>query len=193
MLVRIINNPGLRQDIMKEVTLILSANHPQPAVELSARLCECDSLVAVYNETLRLTASSVSVRTVVGPAILGNLILDKGSRLVIPYRQMLVDEQVFGADANIFNHQRFLDNPALAKSLSFKPFGGGTTLCPGRVLAQREVLSFVALALGKFQLELGEGFDESHRKVPDLETKNPCIGIMGPVTGQDVHCNVKRQ
>jgi len=191
MLVHIINNHNLCQNIIDEIAPILSAEPSLPPMEISARLCECASLAAVYHETLRLTASSVSVRTVVGPASIDDLILEKGARVVIPYRQMLLDPQVFGADAQTFNHERFLQNPTLVKSPSFKPFGGGTTLCPGRVLAQREVLTFVALAVGKFGLALGIGSDKSHRQVPELETKNPCIGIMGPVAGQDIHVLVR--
>ncbi|KAF4633341.1 hypothetical protein G7Y89_g4783 [Cudoniella acicularis] len=192
MLVYIANDPILYQNITNEITPILSASPQLAPIELASRLSECARLVAVYNETIRLTASSVSVRTVVGPANIDNLNLEKGARLVIPYRQMLLDEQFFGADAQSFNHERFFHNPALAKSPSYKPFGGGTTLCPGRILAQREVLLFVALAVGKFKLGLGTGLDKTHRQLPELETKNPCIGIMGPVTGQDVHINVRK-
>lgn len=109
----------------------------------------------------------------------------------MPYRQMLLDEKVFGSDANVFNHLRFLHNPALAKSPSFRPFGGGTNLCPGRALAQKEILWFVALAIGKLDLVLGEGCDGSHRNIPDQEN-NPYIGILRPVIGQDVHVRVRK-
>ncbi|KAF2478407.1 cytochrome P450 [Lindgomyces ingoldianus] len=192
MLTYIINDSNLRQSILDEVTPLLANNSLLSPVELAAQLCECLCLTSVYNEVLRLTASSVSVRTVVGPAAIGDLVLEKDARIVVPYRQMLLDEAVFGPDTNEFNHERFLQNPSLAKSSSFKPFGGGVTLCPGRQLAQREVLSFVALALCKFDLNMGEPLSNSHRNVPELEARIPCIGIMGPVAGQDVHTRVIR-
>lgn len=192
MLTYIVNNASLRQRVREEVTPIITSTPPLPPIEMAAKLSECVCLNAVYNEVLRLTASSVSVRTVTDTATIGHLSLERGAKIVVPYRQMLLDETVFGSDASQFNHERFLRDASLMKSPSFKPFGGGITLCPGRQLAQREVLTFVALAICKFDLRLGVAQDSTHRDVPDLETEIPCIGIMGPVSGQDIHTFIRR-
>ena len=75
--------------------------------------------------------------------------------------------------------------------MHYKPFGGGNSLCLGRALAQKEVLTFVALALGKFRARLPE--DElSSRRAPRMNTRTPCIDIMGPVDGEDMAVTVSK-
>ena len=151
---------------------------------MASRLCSCTRTNALYNEVLRLATSSVSVRNVEVPTTIGGKRLRAGSRIIIPYRQLLFDDTVFGHDAKEFNHLRFLKKSSLNRSTSFKPFGDGTTYCPGRFLAKAEVLTFVALALTRFDLRLAN--DKINDILPRMEIKRPCIGIMGPQEGDDV-------
>lgn len=52
-----------------------------------------------------------------------------------------------------FDANRFLANTGLSKSPSFRPFGGGTTYCAGRHVARRELLTFVALMVYRYDIE----------------------------------------
>lgn len=61
----------------------------------------------------------------------------------------------------------------------FRPFGGGATLCPGRFLAKREVLTCVALAVGRFDLALADPL----APFPRIEGRVPCLK---PIDGDDV-------
>lgn len=148
----------------------------------------CPATLAAYHEALRLSASSMGVRDVVAPVGVGGRLLRPGARLLIPFRQMLTDGAVWersDEDADEFDAERFLHDPGLAdakRNPSYRPFGGGATLCPGRFLAKREVLTCVALAVGRFEL----GLADADASVPQVEGRVPCLGIMKPVDGEDV-------
>ena len=103
---------------------------------------------------------------------------------------MLFDRGVFGEDAEAFNPSRFLNDGKLNNSLSFRPFGGGATYCPGRFLAKAEVLTFVALVICRFDLELA-GNEGEEASMPRMEIRRPCLGIMGPEKGGDVLLKVR--
>ena len=92
---------------------------------------------------------------------------------------MLRDTDLFGSDAKQFKWDRFLKDSDLAKPPQYRPFGGGIGLCPGRFLAQAEVISMVALLITRYELQ-------TTSKIPELDTKMPPIGMGGPVPGQDI-------
>ena len=138
-------------------------------------------LLLVYNETLRVTTSSTSIRTVASPTRLGKYVLRPGGKVLIPSRQVHVNEDAFGLDVLQFNSQRFTDK-ALSKSPSFRPFGGGITYCPGRYLARREVFEFTIDATTRYDIKLRP----KQQAFPNIDNKTPSLGIMAPITGEDV-------
>lgn len=114
---------------------------------------QCPRLKAVYLEILRLTASSSTVRDIRSPTEIGGKTLQPGANILVPYRQLHINPDIFGTNADQFDADRFLHDPDLSKNPSFRPFGGGKTYYPGRYLAAREILTFVALALHRFDIE----------------------------------------
>ncbi|XP_071837724.1 cytochrome P450 2F2-like [Apostichopus japonicus] len=61
-------------------------------------------------------------------------------------------------DPFVFNPERFIDDEgAFTKSRLVVPYGTGKRICPGEVLAQRELFLFVATLLQKFDLQPPEG------------------------------------
>ena len=168
-------------DILREETSAAIGLEP---LQMVKALDQCPRLEAVFHETLRLVGSSVSVRKVVAPTVLGGKELLPGRDVLVPFRQLHLNPDVFGFDADRFNSTRFL-NEALKKNPSFRPFGGGTTLCPGRFLAKREVMAFVALSLNRLNVEV-VGRSGACSRVPRLHTKVPSLGILPPVPGEDV-------
>ena len=160
-------------------------------IDLDYLLGSCPNLAAAYNETLRVTASSSSVRTVVHPTELHGKTLSPGKVVLIPYRQLHCNADAFGSDFSQFRPERFLLDKDLSRNPNFKPFGCGTTICPGRFLAQREVVAFVAFLLHRFELSLAqskeaESDSAEHPPFPKIEDMKPCLGIMGPARGEDV-------
>lgn len=165
-----------------------AASQGLPGLEL--RLDDCPRLVSVYWEVIRLTSSSTSIRTVEAPTILGRYLIPSKAKLLLPFRQLHFNQDVFGANVNTFDAERFQNDPTLSKSPSFRPFGGGSTYCPGRHVARREVLVFIAMAISRFDLEL----DPEHvANFPVLDTKKPSLGMMMPVAGQDVRIRISRR
>lgn len=97
---------------------------------------------------------------------------------------------VFGSDVAKFNPTRFLYSKNLAKSTSFRPFGGAASHCPGRFLARREVLMFTALILNRFDISLAtKGGQEP--KMPKMDDSLPSGGVLTPVAGDDLILKVR--
>ena len=154
----------------------------------------CVRLNCLFDEVLRMTNSSSSVRSVVSDTVIGDSVLRTGTKVLIPYRQLHFDEAVFGTDANQFDSERFLRRKGLHASPSYRPFGGGSTYCPGRFIARQEVVAFVACVLERFEMEvLREENDGIANKFPRLEEMKPCLGVMGPVQGGDLFVRIQRR
>ncbi|KAL7810202.1 cytochrome P450 [Trichoderma gracile] len=101
-----------------------------------------------------MSASAASVRFITADTVIGGKILRKdNNRLLIPFRQLHFDKTVFGETADSFDHERFLERPGLTQSSTWRPFGGGGTMSPGRHAANRCVLLFVVLLLQRFDME----------------------------------------
>ena len=157
---------------------------------LETRLEKCPRLAALYGEVLRLTASSASIRTVESDTPLRNVVPSAGGKVLMPFRQLHFNKDVFGSNADEFDSERFLRDKSLGKSSSFRPFGGGATYCPGRYVAKREVMVFIALAMSQFDIRLAE---KERSKFPKLDTRTPSLGVMMPMTGEDVQVVVRKR
>ena len=147
--------------------------------------------MAVFNETLRLTYGSVSVRRVMAPTVIGGKTLESGTSLVIPIRQLHYDDEAFGGDADEFDPQRFLKND-LDHSPSFLPFGERFDAFPRPFLAKREVLVFVALVLKRFEIEVHSNSSEEKAETspPQIDSVCQTLGIMQPVKGTEVYISL---
>ena len=120
-----------------------------------------------------LSAFSASVFHVTENIVIGGKLLRKGSRLMIPYRQLHFDESVFGSDIQSFKSDRFLKDNNLTRGGSWRPFGGGTTQCPGRFAAKQVVVSFVATVLRRFHVQV-----DDPQEFPKGQLGKPVLGIM---------------
>lgn len=141
----------------------------------------CPQLDALFSESLRLCSASSSIRLVTKPATLGEKRFLPGDRLVAPFRQLHFNEQVYGVDAEMFDHERFLRDKGLTRSGSYRPFGGGVSYCPGRYIAMQEVRVFVTLVLHRFDISL-----QGSQRFPHIDAGKPTTGLMEPLPGEDV-------
>ena len=188
-------NPDLLRTIQAEVAPAFSTG----VTNLELRLELYPRLEALYNKVIRLTLSSSSVRDVIKPIVIGGKLLRPGHKLLIPLRQQHFNREAYGANVDHFDAERFLRDPSLARSSNFKPFGGGTTYCPGRFLGRREVLTFVALVIHRFDVRLAaadelprESSGKRGQTFPMMEASKPCLSIMSPVKGEDVYLHIRR-
>lgn len=156
-------------------------------MELSSRLEHCDYLIAYYNEVTRFVTSSLTARKVVADTHINGKILRAGAQIMLPYRQLLMEEDAFGPDVGQLNPLRFLENKRLARSANFTPFGSGRNMCPGRFLARKEVLFFTSLVLARFEVEPAD----TSATFPRMAFDKPILGPLDPVSGDDLILHVR--
>ncbi|KAL8786221.1 MAG: hypothetical protein Q9213_002910 [Squamulea squamosa] len=176
MLAYLIKHPQLLEQIRRETKPAFATG----GLSIDYLKDSCPLLDGVWNETLRHSAFSASVRHITEDTVIGGKTLRKGNRLMIPYRQLHFDEGVFGEDAHDFQPARFERNSKLLRSASWRPFGGGVTMCPGRYIAKESVAIFVAIALRRFDMEFVSG-----QVFPQGAEGTPVLGIMSIHDGAD--------
>jgi cytochrome P450 len=187
---RVLHDSHLRSAIEKEVNPLCATTSPTTCPELFQKKLErCPILTATYYETLRTVTSSISAREVVSECTIGSLRFQADTRVIIPSRQTLIDDSIFGANAKSFDINRFLKNPRLIKSPSFRPFGGGISYCPGRFMAMKEAMSFTVLVLRNFDVKPLD----AKLEYPRIDTAKPCLGIMDVVHDEDLLLRVRRK
>lgn len=152
-------------------------------IDVSYLMNRCPRLYSTYQETLRITNGALSARKIIAPTKIGEKVLDVGATIIIPFRQLHYNKKVFGTEPAHFDPERFFKDKSLTNSASFRPFGGGVNYCPGRFLAQQEMLAFVALALHRFDIALSR---ERSQSFPELDTTTPALGINGAQRDADV-------
>lgn len=181
----ILYDPQLHANVVAETK---PAIRPDAAggVDVQYLVTHCPHLEATFNETLRLVAASTSIRNVIAPTPIGSKLLLPGSRLLMPYRPMHFSSKIFGPHTDQFKPSRFVQTPGLSKHPAFRPWGGGSTFCPGRFLARREISAFVVGFLQRFDVEVVEG-----EAFPRRDEVTPNLGIMEPVKGDDLKVRVR--
>lgn len=184
MLAFILQSPSLHQAIGDEIapawlsTGTLASEHVDK---------HSPRLEAVFLEVLRLMNSPSTARTVISDTVVGGKQLRAGAKVMVPYRQLHLNQSIFGSTAASFDADRFQRDETLARSSSYRPFGGGLTLCPGRFIARSEVLMFVASVLWRFDVKVLKWSGKMENAgFPEPEDRNPPIGLMGPIKGHDV-------
>ncbi len=196
MLAYLLHDHSLLSSIRAETAPALNTTSTTP-IDISYLLTTCPRLEALFHEVLRISNSSASVRAVVAPTRLGSKVLRAGRKVLIPHRQLHNNQSVFGPNASSFDAERFLRQKDLSRNPSYRPFGGGSTYCPGRIVARQEIFAFVALALQRFEVGLteapgdGEGTGEGTQAFPRLDEMTPSLGVMAPQKGDDVFVSVK--
>ncbi|ESZ95414.1 putative cytochrome p450 [Sclerotinia borealis F-4128] len=178
MLSYILYQPDLIEIIRKETNPAFSEN----GVDVAYLSKSCHILNSLWDETIRITASAASVRFLTKDIEIGNKILRKGNRIMMPQRQLHFDPKTFGADAMEFDAERFTKNPGLRRHPSLRPFGGGTSLCPGRFLAKQTTLTFIAMALNRFDIVL----DPPSQPFPVPDEGKPTLALVDFVEGYDL-------
>lgn len=176
----LVHNPELLESIRTETTPGIV--HDVPDVPYLTG--QCPKLEALFLEILRLKMSSSLMRYVTDPTIVGGKLLRKGNNVMVPYRQLHFAEDVWGTNASQFDPNRFLEQKSLSRSPSYRPFGGGQHLCPGRFLARRVVFTFVALALSRFDISLDKV--TCAPRFPRADESKPGLGALAPVLGDKV-------
>lgn len=146
---------------------------------------QCPRFQGAWEETMRITAFSSSVRFVTEDTVIGNKLLRKGYRIMMPFRQMHLDKSVFGPNVEDFVADRFVKTPSLRTHNM--TFGGGATQCPGRHLATHTILVFVATFLHRFEVTL----DPPGQSFPQIDEANPVLGLVDVKRSSDLKVRLR--
>jgi len=76
---------------------------------------------------------------------------------MIPAPVHHTNPNAWGNDVHEFDHRRFHPKNKRHSAVSFRGFGGGTTLCPGRHFASTEILVFAAIMILRFDVRPVKG------------------------------------
>lgn len=137
-------------------------------------------LQSTINEVLRFTSDSYSMRGVVPDegAVLGGYKLKKNDTLIMSTRSVHFDESLFGRDAKEFNPKRFMDLGEEGKG-SFRPYGGGVSMCSGRHFASYHVKILLTTLLHTFRFEVDKAKSPGPSPVT-ISSENRGFGLRRP-------------
>lgn len=175
-------------------------------------------LQSIWTETLRLYVDALVTRNVEADTTLPldpdgrtNVQLKKGEQVFAPCWLGHHDPSTWPTDSkdsapvDQFCAERFLitnpDKPddvtfsltGTANSGKFFPFGGGRTICPGRVFAKQEALGALAMVLLRFEFQVLSFVDKDKKEtdqVPGPATAFPGSGALVP--GGDMRVKIKK-
>ena len=155
----------------------------------------CPLLNSVFNEILRVSSTGSSMRQVVRPCCLAGKHLLKDTKVLLPVRQLLFSEAAFGSTAKDIDFARFMKDKTLSQRREFRIYGGGTSLCTGRFLGKREVLSFVAYAIWRYDASVVESrqtvLGVLGKPFPRVDEAKPSLGVSKQIEGDDLIVQLK--
>ncbi len=168
-------------------------------------LCtKCPLLKATYLEALRLTNQPWSVRLASSDVVISrpssktdsenptepiSYLLPKNSYVTVPHELHMRDPKYF-TDPDKFIPERFLttqeDGTQTVDMGTIRPYGGGPSICKGRLFAERECLCLVAGVLAYWDIE-----PQDQRKGFVIPKMEKTAGVCRPVG--DTRVRIRRR
>jgi len=174
----IFSAPTILAEVRKQVEMItisaMTPKGPVRSIDLR-RLKDAPILFSALQEALRLRATGIGPRSVMADMSIGEeqYLLKKDSVIIIANKALHMDVETWGEAAGTFQADRFNGK---TPAQSFRGFGGGVNLCPGRGFAMAEVAGFVAMLAMRYDLEPAGGkWDE-----PGQDLNNMSLQIAPP-------------
>ena len=196
MLMHILNPQGDKSLFGRVMQEVQSAVRDDGTLDIPT-LATLPLLHSIFHEVLRLYVDVLVTRECKEDLTLP---LDDGQRSIVIGKDSLVmapswlghrDENLWNnPPSNQFHAERFLKSDPKTGKMIFStsgtngklfPWGGGKTICPGRVFAKQEVLASVAMVLSTFDLEVLRFVDEKGKtrdEFPGLRQSYSGSGIM---------------
>lgn len=180
-------HPDILQEVRSKADSCMPCD-PEGSLD-SASFCEDRFVQAVWKEALRLGVTSSAARVVTRDSQIEGYTVKKGSVILIPSRILHFDPAVFPDPAD-FNPWRWVTEdgsphgiPVSTERLksqnhSLRPFGGGTGVCSGRFIAEREVLTAAAILLHLFDFEVDP---DTAQQIPYPNLNPRSLGAMYPL------------
>ena len=161
LLYHIFSDSLLLKDIRAELASIISIDEFDTKLlilDISILKEKSLLLLSTFQEVLRVYTRGASSRIVMEDTVLNDqYLLKRGAILTMPQSVIHSDTSVWGS--NEFYARRFLKQGSASQApakrgiaASYRPFGGGATLCPGRHFASAEILAAAAMMIYKYEL-----------------------------------------
>lgn len=175
LLFHILSDNDILADVRKEVSAMVRVNEEDGcnSIDLATVRTSCPILLSTFQETLRAHSVNPRVRRVLDDVLLSDqILLKKGSILMIPTPVQHTDTSAWGPDARAFDHMHFARKAGQRKHdrVAFRSFGGGHVLCPGRHFASTEIMALAALLVLQFDVvptsNGGEWIEPTSKKSP---------------------------
>jgi cytochrome P450 len=161
-------------------------------------------LSSVFTETLRLRMSTIPTRQLRADLEVDGYLLKAGNCVMLPSWLAHTDAEwsTEGHPATMFWAERFLpsDNgggdsvtSSQPKAGRYFPFGGGSSMCPGRFFAKQEILTAVAVMILKFDIEFVEFIHHNGRtseRGPEADVNGAGAGALFP--DRDIMVRLRR-
>ena len=157
----IFSDLALLEDIRTEIETT-SVHKSDAGRKRSLRVCimreKCVLLHAAFQELLRIHALGSSVRYVREDIVLQyRYLLKKRMVVQMPMACLHTDPAAWGTDVEEFKPTRFLKTRNDAKetktsATAYRPFGGGSSLCPGRHFVTLEAMALAACMVLRFDV-----------------------------------------
>lgn len=125
------------------------------SLDLSGLKSTSPTLTAMLHETLRYHSTVLSIKQVAHDTTLSSYLLKKSGIVMIPSQSVHHNPQIWGPNATTFEHTRFLaevGSRSVGSTAAFRPFGAGTSMCPGRMFSMNVILSFAAMLLLRYDI-----------------------------------------
>ncbi|CZR58918.1 related to cytochrome P450 7B1 [Phialocephala subalpina] len=171
----ILATPGLLDRIRSEISTCATISKPfsigtiseAPKLTIShdALSKKCPLLRSTYLETLRLCNQPWSIRQIAADVTITgdkkssdpvSYVMRKGEYATLPHDLHMRDSKYF-KDPMKFDPERFIvqnEDGSLSTGMgTIRPYGGGYSMCKGRVYAEKECLSLVAGVLSFWDIE----------------------------------------
>ncbi|RAH68512.1 cytochrome P450 [Aspergillus aculeatinus CBS 121060] len=198
----IVYDPSIQDAIRVEIQPALTGDQ----VDHQYLVEHCPHLDSLFSEVLRLRMASPMVRDIAVTSAIGGKTVRAGSRVLISpgaasYRQLHLNPDVWGSAPHVLEADRFAKDPGLRSNASYRPWGGGSTACPGRFPAKQAIFCFVAHLLRDFEIGLQQQEGTSAADAPDhpdrgrfprADWSRPSPGIVGPLEGEDLTLVIRR-
>jgi hypothetical protein len=200
---RIFAQPGVLDACHEEVLAHVTSSEDLDGtkfrtLDVAKLKTSCPILLAAFKETLRLHTRGSGARKVMEDHLLdGKYLLKKDAFVVMPSTVQHFDPELWGSDVNDFDISHFYSPPSKSSSsytkrvkpnpVSFRSFGGGATLCPGRHFVTTEVLTLVAMLMLRFTMNPVSG----SWAIPTTEKASSMVII--PPPDEDVEVEITRR
>ncbi|KAI4254491.1 MAG: hypothetical protein LQ352_003066 [Teloschistes flavicans] len=187
-IVHVLSDAQLLEDVRGEIEAVaIRREEGKPILQVLQVRENCALLYSTLQETLRVHAQGSSVRYVREDIVLQERwLLKKGMVVQMPQAVMHSDPGAWGPDVGVFNPRRFLKQSTTARDdekafkpqmAAYRPFGGGTSLCPGRHFVTMEAMILTAVMVMGFEVIPVQGHGW---KIPTQKQESMATNVFPP-------------